>query len=135
MWTALYLLKRYPKEIESDLLPGIDIADWHRGTRDEFGMLKLSSRRLLVLLDKLPEESEYKKWSERQGDWSVTQKILQTIANESGLLRNDIRYIGHMETFDPTHWWSPGELREMQDEEQDSQELEGEMFGHLFGGL
>lgn len=57
---ALRVWRLFPTQIESDLrihCHGLRIADWHSG--------RLSSRELLVLLNGLPEDSEFKKASER----------------------------------------------------------------------
>ena len=80
---------RWPNEIEADLLAiGVDIAHWHRLTIDpETGCPRLSSRRLLVLLDKLPDCSEFKKSSERDGRQSRAERVAEDTYNETALLR------------------------------------------------
>lgn len=54
MTDAIPRWKVFPREIESDLslYHGIDIGEWHEG--------RLSSRRMLVLLDGLPPDCWYK---------------------------------------------------------------------------
>jgi hypothetical protein len=50
---AIRRVRSYGRQIERDLraVHGLNIADWHRGTLDEYGALKLSSRLLIVLTD------------------------------------------------------------------------------------
>lgn len=69
--------KLFPREIESDLslYHRIDIGDWHEG--------KVSSRKLLTLLDGLPYESWYK---------LSVQKFIEDMAEEEErLYRQDIK--------------------------------------------
>lgn len=82
---ALEIWRRWPTEIEFDLLnlpSPVDIADWLQGTRDEHGRLKLSSRRLLLILEKLPDTSEFKTWALRKGDWTRDEEIAAKTHNE-----------------------------------------------------
>lgn len=74
-------MRQFPREIEADLLfRGIDIGDWHQG--------RMSSRRLLCLIDALPDDSNY--WKERRdGDWSAQEYINAAVVNELRLLRAD----------------------------------------------
>jgi hypothetical protein len=75
-------LRDYPAQIESDLLDkGLEIGDWYQQTRDEHGRLKLSSRRLLEVLDNLPERSAFNT-ALRQGDWPEDTQILAKIHEE-----------------------------------------------------
>jgi hypothetical protein len=75
------LVRYFPHEIEADLaFRGIDIADWHQG--------KMSSRRLLVLLEGLPDDSLYRK-ARRDGDWSDGEYLRAALINEVRLLRVD----------------------------------------------
>lgn len=63
------LLREYAEDIEGDLLfRGIDIFDWYRG--------KVSDRRMLVLLKKLPEDSAFKT-AFRKG-WPLPQTTRMT---------------------------------------------------------
>jgi hypothetical protein len=76
-------------EVEADLLfKGIDIHDWHTRRLNEDGLPVLSSRRLLILLDRLPDDSEFKKFC-RGGDWSEAQYLVAGQLNELRLLRTD----------------------------------------------
>lgn len=74
-------MRQFPNEIEADLLfRGVDVHDWHQG--------RMSSRRLLALVDSLPPESAY--WRERRdGDWSLEEYVRAATVNEIRLLRAD----------------------------------------------
>jgi len=74
-------MRQFPREIEADLLfRGIDIHDWHQG--------RMSSRRLLCLIDALPDDSAY--WKERRdGDWDDRMYLLAAQVNEMRRLRAD----------------------------------------------
>jgi hypothetical protein len=127
-------VRYFPGQIESDLLDkNLDIADWHQGTRDEHGRLKLSSRRLLEVLEFLPERSAFKTWAERHGDWCTEQKMLQTIANEESRLRSTIqaRYGGS--PYEPMLWISPGERIAQQVENEVGLEAQEMLGDRLFG--
>lgn len=74
-------MRQFPREIEADLIfRGIDIHDWHQG--------RMSSRRLLCLIDALPDDSTYMK-ERRDGDWSDQEYINAAIVNELRRLRAD----------------------------------------------
>lgn len=81
MWFWL----RWPTEIENDLLVhcnGLDIGLWHNlATNPLTGGPYLSSRRLLVLIDKLPEESDLKT-AARGGRWPEWKQMLANVFNE-----------------------------------------------------
>ncbi len=59
---------------------------WHRGDLDEHGCLKLSSRKLLNLVHRLPERSEFKTHAAppfgRSGDWPELTQIAAKMHNE-----------------------------------------------------
>ena len=84
MWAALWFLKRWPKQIESDLRADRSILrDWHRGARDEYGRLKVTSRELLVLIEYLPDDGAFKMALQgREGDWDEKTQILAGIHEE-----------------------------------------------------
>lgn len=100
-------MRQFPREIEADLLfRGIDIGDWHQG--------RMSSRRLLCLIDALPGDSAY--WKERRdGDWSPEEYIQAAIVNEIRLLRADQAAIHADHKMDVKMVESPAQ--EKQDEE------------------
>lgn len=76
-------MRQFPREIEADLLcRGIDIHDWHQG--------KMSSRRLLILIDKIDSDPDSMYSRERRdGDWSEEEYLRATMVNETRLLRAD----------------------------------------------
>lgn len=76
MRAAITIWGLAPNQIEIDLLGKADILDWHRGSRNEWGGLKLSSRRLLALLEHLPDKSAFKTAVERGGDWDEPTYML-----------------------------------------------------------
>lgn len=104
---AVSWLRLYPTEIEADLyLRNVDIHDWHQGTLREDGARKLSSRRLLILIHKLPDDSEFKREAYRNGDWTDRQYTDAGILNEIRLLRTDFAAM-HGNTMDPVLVESP----------------------------
>lgn len=90
MLTVLWFLKRWPKQIESDLsrIPGgrKKLRQWHRGTRDRRGRLKISSRELLVILEYLPDDGALKMaQAGREGDWPEWVEVLAKIQEDAAL--------------------------------------------------
>jgi hypothetical protein len=88
VYDAIGLWCRYPEEIEADFerfYPRLNLADWHRGARDEQGCLKLSSRKLLNLVMRLPDNSEFKKNAAapfgRDGDWPELMHMIAATHN------------------------------------------------------
>lgn len=68
---------------------GLDIGLWHTlAINPQTGGPYLSSRRLLVLLDKLPDESEFKKASERNGRQSRKERVTEDLHNEIAWFRS-----------------------------------------------
>jgi hypothetical protein len=102
---------RWPDIIENDLLEhkNIDIGLWHSLAINPLtGGPYLSSRRLLILLEHMPEESEFKRVAERGGRWSIKNQMQAESVNEQYRMRasyhaahstddNDVR-------FDPTDY-------------------------------
>jgi hypothetical protein len=80
---AFFIWCVYCREIESDLLRfyNVDIRDWYRGDMD--------SRRLLTLLDGLPNDSSFKLWAVRGGDWTEAEYVQARLVNEVALSRAD----------------------------------------------
>ncbi|MGB3484025.1 MAG: hypothetical protein WBB07_17640 [Mycobacterium sp.] len=67
----------------------VDIGLWHTlAINPQTGGPYLSSRRLLVLLDKLPDDSEFKKVSERNGRQSRQERVAEDLHNEIAWLRS-----------------------------------------------
>lgn len=81
--SALEVWLLFSREIEADLLRfyRLDIRDWFTGEMD--------SRRLIALLDGLPDESSFKTWAIRGGDWSDDQYVQARLVNETALSRAD----------------------------------------------
>lgn len=107
MLLALSLWLRYPTELEADLtFRHIDIGAWHRLDRDAHGVPVLSSRRLLVLAEHLPDNSAFKIAVNCTG-WSVSQHIAATTANDL----MDMHVISHVahggEWYETTHFRPP----------------------------
>lgn len=71
----------------------------------------MSSRRLLCLIDALPDDSAY--WRERRdGDWSWRQYMAATLVNELRLLRADAAAIHANHKMDISLIESPSQLQE-----------------------
>jgi hypothetical protein len=124
----------YSTEIEADLLPGTNIHDWHRGTLDRFGALTLSSRRLLVLLAKLPEKGAYKT-ALRGGYISTAELVPQEIYNELARLRSAYYAVNGGEVYEPFQFVEPvARLQQVMDEaaeEEDAEEGTETMFDDM----
>lgn len=76
---------RWPDIIENDLLEhkNLDIGLWHTLAINPLtGGPYLSSRRLLNLLEHMPEESECKRVIERGGQWDIRTQIAAMSYNE-----------------------------------------------------
>jgi hypothetical protein len=73
----------FSREIESDFLRfyRVDVRDWFTGVMD--------SRRFISLLDGLPDESSFKTWAVRGGDWTEDQYVFARLVNEVALSRAD----------------------------------------------
>lgn len=77
----LGLLREYAEDIEADLLfRGIDIFDWYQG--------KISNRRMLLLIRKLPVDSAFK--TALRGDWNIDQYLSAATVNELRAMRADL---------------------------------------------
>jgi len=57
------------------------VRDWFVG--------RVTSRRFLTLIDGLPDESLFKTWAVRGGDWTQAQYITARLVNEVALSRAD----------------------------------------------
>lgn len=131
MWTALAVWSLWPTEIESGLLGKADIHDWHRGTRYEWGGLKLSSRRLLVLLDDMPEASKYRSVRERDGNWPEWQQMLKHLTNETSLHRSSL-YAGGQNEYSATIYLDPIErVERIKELVEDSEESTEQFYDEL----
>ena len=108
-----------PTQSEADLeFRKIDIGAWHRLDMNTNGIPVLSSRKLLVLLEHLPDTSEFKTAAERGGDWTIHQHMQKVIANELLYLRAGYHAVHGGESYTPTLFESPLEL-EMEETDDD----------------
>lgn len=128
MWLAIVRIRNWPNQIESDLQRyyQLDIADWHRGD--------MTSRRLLSLLDGLPDDSAYKTEFERDGQWPVWMQMLKQTANETTLNRA-AKYAGGDNEYAPTVFLDPLEQRERLEEQMAEEQFHKEATSELYGNL
>lgn len=122
---AVVYMRQFPNQIEADLLfRGIDIADWHQG--------RMSSRRLLCLIDALPDDSAY--WKERRdGDWSVQEYMQAALVNEMRLLRSDQAAIHTDEKMDVNLVESPAERHKEEERAQKVLDVRHHLMAQLKG--
>lgn len=118
--------KRLAGPMEAHLeFRGVDIADWHLGTRLPDGRLKLSSRKLLVLCEHIPEVG---------GRWSMAMKIAKETHKEVALHRASL-YVGGPNEYAPQLFLDPDEAREMTEkaeaEEADFDAATDELYDDL----
>jgi hypothetical protein len=129
----LGIIRFFPEEIESDLLQiGINIHDWWNRTRDENGCLKLSSRRLLVLLVGLRETGQFK--TMYRDDWDDSKYLIASILNEIRILRADNVAIHSSEKMEPVLLKSPSQSRLELDKESEAASFRGGILAQLHGG-
>lgn len=75
------LLLAFPEEIEADLAyRGLDVGDWWRGD--------MSSRRLVILVKHLPDDSATKR-AMAEDPWPLMTHLLVSVVNEQRLARAD----------------------------------------------
>lgn len=92
MKQAILEWRPHPEEIEAGLLAdGVDILDWHHGTK-EHGRLKLSSRRLIVLIRRLNNTATYRRATSGSG-WSELEELVARGDVEIALSRA-AKYVG-----------------------------------------
>lgn len=87
----------------------------------------MTSRELLVLLDGLPERSEFKTWAFRGGDWSQEQHVQARIANQLALSRADGR------DYEPDLILSPYEMAREQEHDHWQISRHDEVLAQLRG--
>lgn len=135
MWEAIVRVRSFPTQIEADLHKyyRLDIADWHRGTVKD-GVPVVSSRKLLVLVDGLPEDSEYRTAFERDGNWPVWMQMLKLAANEVSLHRASL-YAGGDNAYGATIFLDPSEQQQRIDDAIAEQEFHKEATATLYGNL
>lgn len=98
------LLRHFPEEIEADVLryyPSQDVAHWWQGD--------LSSRRLALMIEHLPEDSATWK-SRRDNPWTEATHLLAYIGDQVHFMRADAQVIGGAENpMKPERLPRPGE--------------------------
>lgn len=123
---AIDLWRRHAKAIEAHLaFRGLNIADWHQGTRDDRGRLILSSRRLLVLCEHIPEVG---------GRWPISLRMAKETHKEIALHRAAL-YVGGPHEYTPVLFLDPAEAREMVDDQRDDSEQMEQAAGQMYAGL
>lgn len=83
---------------------------WHRLTiNPDTGGPYLSSRRLLVLLEKMPDTSEFKKASERDGRQARSERVPEETYNEIARLRASFHaaHGGKEAAYEPDRYLDP----------------------------
>lgn len=110
-----------PTALEADLLPKADIGDWHRGT--------LSSRRLLALIEHLPETSAYRLALSETG-WTDATQIAAEHANEFAKYRASL-YVGTDHEYAPMVFLSPRDRQSHHVAAQEQSALEDEARAEL----
>lgn len=125
-------MRFFPEEIESDLLHiGVDIHDWWNRSRKKNGRLKLSSRRLLVLLVGLKDTSLFK--TMYRDDWSDERYMLASILNEIRILRADNVAIHSSQKMEPFLLKSPSQQRFELDKEDEAVAIRSGIMAQLHG--
>jgi len=121
-------IRLWPREIEADFQREyrLDIADWWSG--------RLTSRRALVLLDQLSENSGYKREYERAGNWPVWQQMLKGLHNETALHRAGL-YAGGDNAYDPDLYYDPVEIQKFIAEAEALQEFHDDVESEMHANL
>lgn len=124
---ALAVWRQQPAAIEAELADrNIDILDWHRG--------RLSSRRLLVLLEHpRSADSPYPR-ALRAGQWPEWMQMLKELHKELALYRASW-YVGRPGAYKPRTFLDPLERVETAAEAQEAAQRRAEVEEDLFGGL
>lgn len=109
-----------------DLLArGTDIHDWWNRTRRPDGSLKLSSRRLILLVFKLPDDSLFK--TEWRLDWSPKQYNDAAILNELRIMRAENAVFAGREYREPILMKSP--------RQQEADQIDEELKNDIRAGI
>lgn len=100
MKQAILEWRLQPAEIDAGLIAdGINILDWHDATRDEHGRLKLSSRRLLGLIERLWNTEPYRRSTSASG-WSELEELTARTGVEIAVYRAS-KYAGSEYEYEP----------------------------------
>lgn len=123
-----------PNEIEAALaFRGIDIGWWHRFTLDDEGFPRLSSRRLLALLDELPDLSGYKT-ALRDGGWPSWMLMLKQLTNEATLHRASL-YAGGDNEYSVKVFVDPIEAREQKEQKEAEEQFRRRTETKIYSSL
>lgn len=123
---AIEIWKYNAAAIEAHLaFRNIDIADWHQGTLDDRGRPVLSSRRLLTLLEHIPEVG---------GRWPVALRIAKDVHKEVALHRAAL-YAGGPNEYTPELYLDPVQARDLAEESQAEDDAIQEATDDLFDSL
>lgn len=119
-------MRAYPREIEADLLPSIDIHDWHQG--------KMSSRRLLLLVDKIQANPDSMLARERRdGDWSLEEYLRAAQINELRRLRADNAAIHAQQKMSVTTVDSPSQREEVEKDSERVRDVRAHLMSQMRG--
>lgn len=128
---AIFLWVQFPRAIASDLsrFHNRRISDWHRGRRDEYGELLLSSYEMLELLSQLPSESALKT-ALRGGEWSEEEAMRALIANEMSSVRAILQVVhgGREAAKPPKVFRSLSERKELEEVDEEVEEARDAVF-------
>jgi len=98
----------------------------------------LSSRLLLSLIYRLPEESEFKTYAAppfgRDGDWPELKRMAAHTANEISAYRAS-KYAGTEHEYSYTVFYTPLEQREMAEESEAEFDFQESEFDKLLGAI
>jgi hypothetical protein len=121
-------MRFYPREIEGGLLRiGQDIHDWHQG--------RMSSRRLLILIDELQADPRSALARERRDqDWSLEEYLQAGLVNELRRLRADNAAIGAGQKLDVVTVDSPAQRAESEEDSKRFTEVREHLLSQMRGG-
>jgi hypothetical protein len=119
--------RQEPTAVEAELIDrNLDVLDWHTG--------RMSSRRLLALLEHpRSTDSPYAR-AMRDGQWPEWMQMLKELHKESALYRASW-YVGKKGEYRPQIFLDPVERKERFAEAQENAELQSEVEDELFGSI
>lgn len=117
------------------LADGIDILDWHDAVRDDHGRLKLSSRRLIGLIQRLWNTEPFARTTSATG-WTESEALAARNLTEVALNRAS-KYAGGEHAYEPDLPTPPKErwkkyLAGVKDD-ADDEEAREDTFSDMFG--
>jgi hypothetical protein len=124
----------FADDIEADLLfKGIDLFDWYQG--------QMSSRRLLLLIKRLPEDGAFKTaWNERLPEdgaawnWPLLAQLTAGAWNEIKAMRGDLWAFLGQETLTYKPVLQPSAVLEQEAETKAMRDMHDETMAQLRGG-